>query len=526
MCDGHNGFNGENEANPLDFTGLTAAGFNFRGRQSYTGEYVAQVYDMTEDAQSVKVSFTFTGDAALSTSSFSIWKIAGETVTMLAGSENTWAAGNQTFTTTQGLNTGDRLVLIWNSNNGGSAVSISNFSASYKKAVTATAETAGLQSGFYRIKYAGSDEGNLGKYLVAPENLPGEGAESGNNIALGGTAPMNSATHRDVWYVENLGLADGATGNGSTEERYKIWCFQGGYGIGANNPASVFGSYNKQYCPRLYRIMKVTKGDDVTYAFSGHPYDKNTSYNMGLAIDYGGIGTLDYIPSSLKREGGSDATAAAVQWAFEPLKPLLNLPINLMFGDTGYATFSSCATVEIPEAIKAYEVITTTSGYVQMNELSGIIPANAGVILKANPKETINFKATNGLGKGMKAVNADGTLGEVVDKNNKLVAAVNATTLSEGDFILAKNAEGEVVFGIIGASNDKNLAAGKAYLPAAAVPAAEGGANALSILWDNTETGISNITRPAILNGKRIENGRVVIVKNGLKYTLSGQRIK
>lgn len=243
--------------------------------------------------ETVTATFTFTGADALSTSSFSIWKVSSEAATMLAGSESSWTEGEQTFTTTEGLNAGERLVLIWNSNNGGKSVTISDFSASYKKAVTATATTANLQSGFYRIKYVGSTTGAQGKYVVAPSDLPASNTSDQTwTISLG--TKNESKLHRDVWYVENLGKADG----------------------------------------------------------------ENTS-------------------------------------------------------DT------------------------------------------------------------------------DGSLGDEADKDNKLVAAVNATTIAEGDYILAKNAEGEVVFGIIGAESDKNLAAGKAYLPQSAVPAAGGESNALRILWDD-----------------------------------------
>lgn len=479
--------------------------------------------DRKAEMETVTATFTFTGADALSTSSFSIWKVSSEAATMLAGSESSWTEGEQTFTTTEGLNAGERLVLIWNSNNGGKSVTISDFSASYKKAVTATATTANLQSGFYRIKYAGSDEASKGKYLVAPENLP-TGDTNGQNWKISLAEAIDpSNMHKDVWYVENLGLADG--GN-TTNVRYKIWCFRGGYGISTNPAPDVYGSYGNANCPRLYRIMEVTKGEDVTYAWGGHPNDNVEGQSMGLNHSSGAIGNKNYLSNTLVRgEGKSDATDATVQWTFEPVS-ILDLPITLQFGETGYATFSSCATVKIPSSVTVYEVINTTNGYVQMNELSGTIPANAGVIVKANPNALISFVPTNGPGKGMKAVNTDGSLGDEADKDNKLVAAVNATTIAEGDYILAKNAEGEVVFGIIGAESDKNLAAGKAYLPAAAVPAAGGESNALRILWDDTETGIANITKPATLNGKMIEGNRVVIVKNGLKYTLSGQRIK
>lgn len=164
--------------------------------------------DRKAEMETVTATFTFTGADALSTSSFSIWKVSSEAATMLAGSESSWTKGEQTFTTTEGLNAGERLVLIWNSNNGGKSVTISDFSASYKKAVTATATTANLQSGFYRIKYVGSTTGAQGKYVVAPSDLPASNTSDQTwTISLG--TKNESKLHRDVWYVENLGKADG-----------------------------------------------------------------------------------------------------------------------------------------------------------------------------------------------------------------------------------------------------------------------------------------------------------------------------
>ncbi len=132
MCNGNNGNDG-------DFRDLTSAGFSFYGRQAYTGEYVAQVYEMTENASSVTVAFNFAG--ALATSSFSIWKISDSAAEMLTGSESSWTEGTQSFTSNSVLLSGERLVFIWNSNNAGQNVTISEFSASYTKAGDVESET-------------------------------------------------------------------------------------------------------------------------------------------------------------------------------------------------------------------------------------------------------------------------------------------------------------------------------------------------------------------------------------------------
>lgn len=387
-----------------------------------------------------------------------------------------------------------------------------------------TATTADLQSGFYRIKYAGSNTDAQGKYLTAPVNLPTENTSNQNwKAALSnGTSVDESDMHTDVWYVENLGVAEG--GN-TTEVRYKIWCFRGGYGLATNPSPDVYGSYGTQFCPRLYRIMQVTTGETVTYAFSGHPNDNVNGQTMGMSYTAGAIGNKNYLSNSLARGNGSaDATNSAVQWEFEPVDAE-SLQKSITIGSTGYATFSCYATTIIPEGVTAYEVTATDNNTATLNALSGTIPANTGVILEGTSGETYDFVPTNGLGKGMQAVNPDGRLGDKVCDNNKLVASVAVTTLAAGDYILVNKGDDTAALGRIGEDSGKELAGGKAYLPADAITAAEA-RNFLSFLQDGTQTGISGIAKTTAKDGTYIEGKRVVILKNGVKYNTLGQRIK
>lgn len=387
-----------------------------------------------------------------------------------------------------------------------------------------TATTADLQSGFYRIKYAGSNTDAQGKYLTAPVNLPTENTSNQNwKAALSnGTSVDESDMHTDVWYVENLGVAEG--GN-TTEVRYKIWCFRGGYGLATNPSPDVYGSYGTQFCPRLYRIMQVTTGETVTYAFSGHPNDNVNGQTMGMSYTAGAIGNKNYLSNSLARGNGSaDATNSAVQWEFEPVDAE-SLQKSITIGSTGYATFSCYATTLIPEGVTAYEVTATDNNTATLNALSGTIPANTGVILEGTSGETYDFVPTNGLGKGMQAVNPDGNLSAKVCDNNKLAASVAITTLAAGDYILVNKGDDTAALGRIGEDSGKELAGGKAYLPADAITAAEA-RNFLSFLQDGTQTGISGIAKTTAKDGTYIEGKRVVILKNGVKYNTLGQRIK
>lgn len=381
-----------------------------------------------------------------------------------------------------------------------------------------TVETANLESGFYRIKYVGSAETDNGKYLTSPEELPTtETSEQDWKVALSSGTDA-SDMHRDVWYVENLGLADG-----NDFVRYKIWCFRGGYGLATNPSPDVYGSYGNTFCPRLYRIAKVVASDgSTTYAFSGHDHDNVNGQSMGMSSGAGAIGNKAYLSNTLNRgSGNSNAANDAVQWSFEPVDAT-TLKKTVTIGSTGFATFSCYAATIIPESVTAYEA-TEVNGTVKLAPLSfGIIPANTGVVLEGSAGE-YDLIPTNGLGKGMKAVGSN----DVVDANNKFSASVAGLELVAGDYILVKDAAGKAVFGRIGQNAEKHLVANKAYLPSAAVGESEA-REFLSILCGgDMETAIENIGGAvATKDGAYIENNRVVILKNGVKYSTSGQIIK
>ena len=148
-----------------------------------------------------------------------------------------------------------------------------------------------------------------------------------------------------------------------------------------------------------------------------------------------------------------------------------------------------------------------------------------GVVLrKTESKNDFTFEAVHGLGIGMKAVGTGGSETSVDDKGNLLVGTLAETSLDEGDYILAvkKNTENEVVFGKI--STASNIAANKAYLPKEAVSQTRG---FYTLMWgDDVETGIEEIQGTVQRDGIFVEGQQIVIVKNGLKYNVKGQRVK
>ena len=115
-----------------DLENITSTGFDYKGRNGISGEFVAQIYDMEHAASAVNVSFNADGD--VSSTTFSIWKIRGGVATKLASTSANFSKTEKNTITTTGnadIQKNDRLVLMWTGSSGGQTVNIINFSASY-----------------------------------------------------------------------------------------------------------------------------------------------------------------------------------------------------------------------------------------------------------------------------------------------------------------------------------------------------------------------------------------------------------
>jgi len=224
-----------------------------------------------------------------------------------------------------------------------------------------------------------------------------------------------------------------------------------------------------------------------------------------------------------------------------------------------YATFSSDKAFDSESAndnendisVTASEVGLNEDGYLNVAEYSGgpgspaIVPANTGVLLRATAPGTYKFTVVT----GEEATNAKGPLyDEENQKDNNLLrptgAGITAAQMEAKDAnckyyrltMHNKTAENPGTIGFYwGAENGAAFALGanKAYL---AVPKSEGGTDQgegglVKSYWfgsNDDETAISQIEngKLTIENGKYLENGKIVIVKNGKKYNTNGQRIK
>ena len=173
--------------------------------------------------------------------------------------------------------------------------------------------------------------------------------------------------------------------------------------------------------------------------------------------------------------------------------------------DAGYSTFFAHAEVAIPENVKAYYVTAEgiNGNYATLTQIENIIPANTAVILEGaegqytfNVSETGATAVSGNLLKGT-AVNSNITEEAYVLSNNGGVGLYKAQTTN------VSTSGGELKVFLNNA--------GKAYLPASAVPAAANGAANFSFRFEGGTTGISEV---------KGENGEVKAI-----FDLTGRQV-
>ena len=201
------------------------------------------------------------------------------------------------------------------------------------------------------------------------------------------------------------------------------------------------------------------------------------------------------------------------------LKSLKTAGLYWNVSEAGYATLYLGYKVVIPETVKAYLATGVAGKYVALSEVTGILPANTGLILEGEGEHLFNITSS--------AATVD------VDAN-LLTGTLIDTEITKGEgnsyYILANGEEGIGFYNPIydGDENKFNNAANKAYL---VVPAEQAeGIACYSFRFGEGTTGIDEITdnreqSTAIydLTGRRVEaitapgiyvvNGKKVLVK-------------
>ena len=186
--------------------------------------------------------------------------------------------------------------------------------------------------------------------------------------------------------------------------------------------------------------------------------------------------------------------------------------IALPVTNAGYATMYASDALSIPTNIEAYIIKTINDGWVELTQVTGIIPAETGFIVKGSEGEHNLYIVENA-----------NTVADV--DGNLLKGSVTDSFVNEEAYVLG-NIDGVGLYKAVMEDGSWLNNAGKAYLPASAVP--NKAVAFYGFDWNGT-TGIENVVTEngakAIfdLTGRRVEaisapgiyivNGKKVLVK-------------
>lgn len=178
--------------------------------------------------------------------------------------------------------------------------------------------------------------------------------------------------------------------------------------------------------------------------------------------------------------------------------------VNL--NDAGYATYSNQYDVAIATSgVTAYKAAVGDET-ITLTPLNGYIPAGTGVLLYgATADKLVEFVEPAA---GATAANVTGN-------------ALKATTKSDGTLVTK-----EANSWALGDGNKFLTFTGSAYIHNRAYLVHTNQQQAKPIVIEGETTGINNAINATARTGKMLENGRIVILKNGIKYNTAGQVIK
>lgn len=252
-----------------------------------------------------------------------------------------------------------------------------------------------------------------------------------------------------------------------------------------------------------YTGVFVTTGDEtLRYVFAKKPTVK-------LKTEQGVTSANFYI------DGEQNPVVSITMQGDNKLKVSYDKWIIAKLNTAGFATFSADEDSYIAtDGVKAYKAKISDSDIV-LTELEGYIPAGEGVLLYG--------------GSDMAGTSVDLPVATEGSSANMEANALRATTLADGS--LASKPAGDNVWSL-GAANQfqKYSAAAFIHNRAYLVFTAPTAAKAMRLIFaddDDETTGIdSALSQPSSRYGKYLENGNIVIVKNGKKYSVGGQVVK
>ena len=194
-------------------------------------------------------------------------------------------------------------------------------------------------------------------------------------------------------------------------------------------------------------------------------------------------------------------------------EPAASQYYTLTVTDAGWATLYLDFAAAIPAEVEAYTVTKVNNGYVTLTQVEGVLPANTGIIVKAD-EDDYNFVASTGAAADVTGNLLSGTTKDTVIESAAYVLGIKDGIV--GLYTATTNGYAEGTF-----LNNAN----KAYLPASVVPAEAQGAASFSFRFPGT-TGIEEVATENVevktiydLTGRRVEaiTAPGIYIVNGVK---------
>lgn len=273
-----------------------------------------------------------------------------------------------------------------------------------------------------------------------------------------------------------------------------------------------------------YKVTNIHTASNITgfVSYKPSPLDEENTGTVVISTIKGSDRQVRIDVGETTMHTQSDLSAI-VNWASNPILSSASAfyineastPVHtLTVGEVGYATLVLGFDATIPANVECYKVISSESNWVNLEQVTDVLPAGEAVIVKA-AQGTYDFAYTTG---GTKS--GDNKLeGTLYNKNIDVVA-----------YVLANGANGVGLYKAT-LNQEENTAflnnANKVYLPASALTNADGIASySFNFDWAGT-TGIEGVEAEGAQNGKIYDiTGREVkaITAPGI-YIVNGKKV-
>ncbi len=219
----------------------------------------------------------------------------------------------------------------------------------------------------------------------------------------------------------------------------------------------------------------------------------------------------------------ADEAASALNTALEALK-VATISHKLTVTSAGWATLFLDFNAAIPENVDAYIVTAVNKDYVTLTDVTGVLPANTGVIVNAE-EGNYTFAASTKEATVVTGNLLEGSVSDEYIQGAAYVLANGENGIGMYKAELNMNAEGNNV----GKDNGTHFLnnANKAYLPASAVTTGAATSASLRFDFDGITTAVEDITEKRAeskeiydLTGRRVNE----ITKAGV-YIIGGRKI-